>query len=120
MDYFSNCPNNASLQKALVAYSYFLSITMPGAEESCRNPCQYSLVRPKTYSTIPFKATACLSITPVIYSVTLKMPSTILLTETAFSYPFMSFAAELGGNTKINWVSCLFFICERYLINLFE
>jgi hypothetical protein len=28
------------------------------------------------------------------------MPTTILLTESTFSYPFMTFAAELGGNTK--------------------
>jgi hypothetical protein len=103
MDYFSSCPNNASLQKALESYTDFLSTTVPGAEESCHNPCQFSLVRPKTYSTIPFVATACLSTAPVIYSVTLRMPTTILLTESTFSYPFMTFAAELGGNTKTDW-----------------
>ncbi len=119
-DYFANCQNNASLQKALEAYSEFLSKTVPGAEESCHNPCQFSLVRPKTYSTIPFVANLCLSITPIIYSVTLRMPTTIILTETTVSYPFMTFAAELGGNTKIDCVSCLFFIYKRYLLNLFE
>ncbi len=99
MDYFSCCPNNASLQKALEAYTDFLSTTVPGAEESCRNPCQFSLVRPKTYFTMPFVAFGCLSLTPLIYNVTLRMPTTILLTESTFSYPFMTFAAELGGNT---------------------
>jgi hypothetical protein len=120
IDYFSNCPNNASLQKALEAYSYFLSTTVPGAEGNCQNPCQFSLVRPKTYFTIPFVATGCLGFSPTIYSVTLRMPTTILLTETTFSYPFMTFAAELGGNTKINMVLCLFFIYKRYLLKLSE
>jgi hypothetical protein len=114
MDYFLNCKNNASLQKALEAYSYFLSKTVPGAEESCRNPCQFSLVRPKTFYTTPFLPNGCLGLK--VYSVTLRMPKTILLTETTFSYPFMTFAAELGGNTKIDWVSCLLFIYKRYLL----
>jgi hypothetical protein len=109
MDYFTNCPNNASLQKALEAYTDFLSTTVPGAEESCRNPCQFSLARTKTYFTVPFAATGCLGLTPIIYSVTLRMPTTILLTESTFSYPFMTFAAELGGKTKIDWVFCFFF-----------
>jgi hypothetical protein len=99
MDYFANCPNNASLQKALEAYSDFLSTTVLGAEESCHNPCQFSLVRPKTYFTKPFVPIGCLSPSPLPYSVTLRMPTTILLTESTFSYPFMTFASELGGNT---------------------
>jgi hypothetical protein len=101
MDYFTNCPNNASLQKALESYSDFLSRTVSGAEESCRSPCQYSFVHPKTYYTIPFLPNnACISLTPWPYSATLRMPTTILLTQSSFSYPFMTFASELGGNTK--------------------
>jgi hypothetical protein len=100
MDYFANCPNNATLQKALEAYSRFLSITVPGGEESCLNPCQFSLVRPKTFYTTPFVPNGCLGTRE--YTVKLRMPTTILLTETTFSYPFMTFAAELGGNRKID------------------
>jgi hypothetical protein len=110
MDYFPNCPNNASLQKALEAYNYFLGTTVPEAEECCPNPCQFSLVRPKTYFTMPFIASGCLSTTPLIYNVTLRMPTTILLTESTFSYPFMTFASELGGNTKRDWVYITFYL----------
>jgi hypothetical protein len=100
MDYFSNCPNNASLQEALKAYNNFLSTTVPGAEESCHNPCQFSLVRPKTYSIMPYPGVpdGCMGLRENI--LTLRMPQTILLTESTFSYPFMTFASELGGNTK--------------------
>jgi hypothetical protein len=116
MDYFSNCLNNASRQKALEAYNYFLRITVPGAEESCLNPCQFSLVRPKTFYTTPFVPNGCLGLKE--YPVTLRMPTTILLTESTFSYPFMTFAAELGGNTKIDWVFCLFFTLQQTWIKL--
>jgi hypothetical protein len=40
------------------------------------------------------------------YPVTLRIPKTILLTKSTFSYPFMTFAADLGGKTKIDWVYC--------------
>jgi hypothetical protein len=110
VDYFKNCPNNDTLQKALEAYSDFLSGTVPGTKESCRNPCQFSLVRPKTYYTTPFIASGCLSTTPLIYNATLRMPTTILLTQSSFSYPFMTFASELGGNTKRYCVYSLLFI----------
>jgi hypothetical protein len=129
LDYFSNCPNNDSLQKGLKAYNDFLSTTVPGAEENCRNPCQFSLVRPKTYFTMQFSevgnplniiSKGCLSTTsPGEYPVTLRMPTTILLTESTFSYPFMTFASELGGNTKRDWVYSLFFIYKIYhLVNI--
>jgi hypothetical protein len=118
MDYFSNCQNNISLKQALEAYSDFLSKTVPGAEESCRNPCQFSLVRPKTYFTMPFVPIGCLSPSPIEYLVTLRMPTTILLTESTFSYPFMTFASELGGNTKIDWVFCLLFTLQHIWIKL--
>jgi hypothetical protein len=95
MDYFSNCPNNTSLQQALEAYSDFLRITDSGREESCPNPCQFSLVRQKTFYTTPFIFQPCNPISQ--YPVTLRMPTTILLTESTFSYPFMTFASELGG-----------------------
>jgi hypothetical protein len=108
MDYFSNCPNSSLQQKALEAYSNFLSITVPGAEESCPNPCQFSLVRPKTFYTTPFVWSPCTGTDE--YTVTLRMPTTILLTQSTFSYPFMTFASELGGTTKRDWFSCLFFI----------
>jgi hypothetical protein len=117
MDYFSNCQNNASLQEALEAYTYFLSRTVSGAEESCPNPCQFSLVRPKTYFTIPFQRFFSSDASQLL---TLRMPTTILLTESTFSYPFMTFASELGGNTKRDWVN-LFFICKLYnLLDWFE
>jgi hypothetical protein len=106
MEYFSNCPNNASLQKALVAYSEFLSITVSGAEGSCPSPCQFSLVRPKIYFLMPFLPSGCRDTSE--YPVTLRMPTTILLTESTFSYPFMTFAAELGGNTKTYWFNVYF------------
>jgi hypothetical protein len=108
MGYFSNCTSNTSLQKALEAYTDFLSTTVPGSEESCRNPCQFSLVRPKTYFTMPFRPSSCMETSECL--VTLRMPATILLTKSTFSYPFMTFAAELGGNTKIDWV----FVCFSF------
>ncbi len=98
MDYFSYCTSNTSLQKALEAYTNFLSTTVPGAEESCCNPCQFSLVRPKTYFTMPFVPSSCMETRE--YPVTLRIPATILLTKSTFSYPFMTFAADLGGKTK--------------------
>jgi hypothetical protein len=116
MDYFSNCPNNISLQQALAAYSDFLSKTVPGAEESCRNPCQFSLVRPKSYFTMPFVPSGCMDTSE--YPVTLRIPTTILLTKSTFSYPFMTFASELGGNTKRDWVFCLFFTLQQTWIKL--
>ncbi len=55
-------------------------------------PCQFSILRPRTYSD---------SGNSVWYQkehvVVLKMPNIVKLTESTFSYPFMSFAAELGG-----------------------
>jgi hypothetical protein len=110
MAYFSNCTSNSSLQKALEAYTDFLSTTVPGAEESCRNPCQFSLVRPKTYFTMAFAPSSCMETSE--YPVTLRIPTTILLTKSTFSYPFMTFAADLGGEIIIN---------KRYhLLNWFE
>jgi hypothetical protein len=108
MAYFSNCPNNISLKKALEAYSEFLSMTVTREKGSCQNPCQFSLVRPKTYFTMEFVPSACTETSE--HPVTLRMPTTIILTESTFSYPFMTFAAELGGNTKIDWVFCFFHI----------
>jgi hypothetical protein len=102
MDYFSNCTSITLLQKALEAYTDFLSTTVPGSEESCRNPCQFSLVRLKTYFTMPFKPSDCMETSE--YPVTLRMPTTILLTKSTFNYPFMTFAADLGGKTKIDLV----------------
>ncbi len=93
MDYFLNCPTNSSLQQALEAYSDYLRTS---AKENCLNPCQVSLVRPKTFFTMPFTWKYC---QPSKYPVVLRMPKLIHLTESAFSYPFMTFAAELGGNT---------------------
>jgi hypothetical protein len=100
MNYFSNCPNNTALQQALEAYSDYLRITDPRREESCPNPCQFSLVRQKTFYTTPFIFQPCITISQ--YPVTLRMPTTILLTESTFSYPFMTFASELGGK-KQDW-----------------
>jgi hypothetical protein len=107
MDYLSNCTSNTSLQKALEAYIDFLSTTVPGAEEGCRNPCQFSLVRPKTYFTMPFVPSSCMETSE--YSVTLRIPTTILLTKSTFSYPFMTFAADLGGKTKRDGVYFILF-----------
>jgi hypothetical protein len=98
MDYYSNCPNNTALQQALEAYSDFLRITDPGREERCPNPCQFSLVRQKTFYTILFIFRPCINISQ--YPVTLRMPTTILLTESTFSYTFMTFASELGGKKQ--------------------
>jgi hypothetical protein len=100
MDYFSKCLNDTSLQKALKAYNDFLRITDPEQEESCPNPCQFSLVRQKTFYTTRFVFQPCINISQ--YPVTLRMPTTILLTESTFSYPFMTFASELGGK-KQDW-----------------
>jgi hypothetical protein len=107
MDYFSNCPNKTSLQKALEAYSNFLSTSVPGADERCSNPCQYSLVRPKTYFTTSFLPEWCSSTSE--YPVTLRMPILIHLTESTFNYSFMTFAADIGGNTEKEIRSFVYF-----------
>ncbi len=53
------------------------------------------------------------------YPVTLRIPNTILLTKSTFSYPFMTFAADLGGKTKKRLG--LWFIYKRYhMLNWFE
>jgi hypothetical protein len=98
IDSVSNCPNDTFLQQALEAYIGYLSTNVNGKEKSCSTPCQHSLVRPKTYFTMPFVPSRCIEISE--YPVTLRMPTTILLTESTFSYPFMTFASELGGKTK--------------------
>jgi hypothetical protein len=54
------------------------------------------MLRPKTYfveTIADWKR--CLK--GEVHSVVLRMPTTILLTESRFSYTFMGFAAEFGG-----------------------
>jgi hypothetical protein len=56
------------------------------------HPCQFSVLRPRTY----FEGGSS-SWADKEKVVVLKMPNIVKLLESTFSYPFMSFAAELGG-----------------------
>jgi hypothetical protein len=77
-------------QEALKAYNNYLQKTVLGEGDSCLPPCQFSILRPRTYfDSGPGTATEKV--------VVLRMPVIIKLTESTFSYPFMSFAAEFGG-----------------------
>jgi hypothetical protein len=100
INYFANFSNDTFLQQALKAYIDYLNINVIEKDKSCPTPCQFSLVRPKTYFTTASSSQLCMDTSE--YPVTLRMPSTILLTESKFSYPFMTFASELGGK-KHDW-----------------
>jgi hypothetical protein len=53
-------------------------------------PCQFSILRPRTF----FESETTIATEKVVV---LRMPVITKLTESTFSYPFMSFAAEFGG-----------------------
>ena len=93
---FASCPNNTLQQQAQAAYDAYLRTTVLGTNGSCSLPCQFSILRPKTYfveTIVDWKR--CQK--GEVHSVVLRMPTTILLTESSFSYTFMGFAAEFGG-----------------------
>jgi hypothetical protein len=84
------CPNRTIEQEALKAYNNYLQKTVLGKEASCLPPCQFSILRSRTY----FDSGTTTATEKVVL---LRMPAIMKLTESTFSYPFMSFAAELGG-----------------------
>jgi hypothetical protein len=78
-------------QEAVKAYNNYLLTTVLGEGGSCLSPCQFSILRPRTYFEFGKSVSGEQSV------VVLRMPVIIRLTESTFSYPFMSFAAEFGG-----------------------
>jgi hypothetical protein len=90
MNIYPSCPNISMQLHALEAYTSFLKTAGLGsAGSSCAPPCQFNILKPKLYADVyrnEFDRT-----------VVLRMPAIIQLTESSFSYPFMSFAAEFGG-----------------------
>ncbi len=85
------CPNKTVEQEALKAYNSYLQTTVLGEGDNCLPPCQFSILRTRTY----FESNMVDSRREKV--VVLRMPVIIKLTESTFSYPFMSFAAEFGG-----------------------
>jgi len=86
---FVSCSNSSLEEDALKAYNNYLKTTLLG-KDSCLPPCHFSILRPKAY----FKNEYGDSDEKLVV---LRMPAIIKLTESTFSYPFMSFAAEFGG-----------------------
>jgi len=107
---FSVCPNNALKWEAQEAYYKYLSTTVLGMDESCATPCTFSLLHPKTFFALASTRSIAMSLSDEIqiaanstYIVTIRMPEKILLTESTFSYPFMNFASEFGGEILKGW-----------------
>jgi hypothetical protein len=86
------CPNRTIEEEALKAYNNYLQKTVLGEGDSCSPPCQFSILRPRTFYDSGNSVWS-----EKEHVVILKMPIIMKLTESTFSYPFMSFAAEFGG-----------------------
>jgi hypothetical protein len=86
------CSNRTAEEEALKAYNKYLQKTVLGEGDSCLSPCQFSILRPRIYFDSGNSAW-----NQKEHVVVIKMPNIVKLTESTFSYPFMSFAAEFGG-----------------------
>jgi hypothetical protein len=92
--------DSLKIQQGQEAYSGFLKTTILGSDDSCPDVCQFSRLRTNTYFAEIFEMRLCQEVQE--YEVTLRMPPTIQLTMSTFSYPFTSFVLEFGSKYKFN------------------
>lgn len=126
---YATCPNVLQQQQAQQAYSNYLrTAVLNGDDDSCNPPCQFSIVQPKVFSEGSEMDVGGLKEAlgfEVNKTMVLTMPAIIQLTESNFSYPLMSFAADFGGKSicvglfKTNQTpSCRFLLIHEKLSNI--